>query len=609
VLSGGARTLASMRWYAGYGRVVTPAAVLLALVSAAAFVARAPSARAEEPCTPEHTITASSFDYAVCGVPDIDQNHQRWKPGEKPPKDPGLPGEGDSFCAPTATMDAFAYFASHGMPWLRPGTGDWEEPANYNVMRNDLLKLGEAMGTTAEGGTTGTGTISGIYKWSAMRQPGVPGYLGSLVTVITPVAGVFAPTLQEMAEAGAAGDIVIPNIKFLKYETPPAPLSGPPQWYVIGGHFVTLSSALSPDTIGLHDPATQQGETPIHPHHFQSVYDQNSYTLTPVTATFGYENEEAKTDESFEATLLRIDDYQVDSIFPEGTQAFIWGSVIVEPERVTSWTPGGSRIGVTPLLRKAPVRSYTAADGGSVVDLVLDPAGATDLYATEGSQEIWALDTASGASRPFVTTAGQPQLLGVAGRTQTLFVAEAGGLSAYDARGGEIASAAISEPIEALVVDQATGELDTLSAQGGLLRILGPRLRPLGTVQLPPDALAGSGAVSLALRGNVLYAHRDGEPMIALLTLPATHAVAAAPTAVRYVQLADGTGSSGLAVDDRGRIFVQGANGKLDEYGPAGKLLSKSPFSGRSAGSQLAVNASYDLLGPSSKNRIDTPLP
>ncbi len=569
----------------------------------------ASASRAGEPCTPDSAISGSSFDYALCGLPDIDQNHQRWKPGEKPPKDPGLPGEGDDFCAPTATMDAFAYFASHGFPWLRPGNKDWEEAANYNVMRSDLLELGEAMGTTAAAGTTGSGFFSGIYKWLAMRQPGVPGYAFPLVFVTTPGASVFAPTLQEMAEAAAAGDVVIPDIMFMKFEAPPAPLSGPPQWYIIGGHVVTLSSALSPHTVGFHDPATQQGETPIHPHHFQSVYNQNSYSLTPVTATFGYENEETKTDESFEATLSRIDDYQVDSIFPEGTQAFIWDYSIIEPERITSWTPGMRTIGVTPMARKAPVRSYTTADGGAVVDLALDPTGATDFYSTQASPNIWALDTANGVSRSFATTAGQPQLLGVAGKTETLFVSEAGGLSAYDARGGQIATAASSEPIAALVVDQASGELDTLSAQSAVLRIFGPRLKQLGTVQLPQGALAGSGAISLALRGHVLYVHRDGEPTVALVTLPATPAMAATPTAVRYVQLAGGTGSSGLAVDAAGRIFVEGANGELAEHGPAGKLLAKSPFTGKAAGAQLVVNASYDLLGPRSERRIDTPLP
>jgi len=588
---------------------VARAAVLLALVSAAAMLTSAASARAEEPCTPESTIGGSSFDYAVCGLPDIDQNRRLWKPGEEPPRDPGLPGEGDSFCAPTATMDAFAYFASHGIPALRPGNKDWEEPANYNVMTKDLLELGEAMGTTAEAGTTGSGLFSGIFKWSAMRQPGLLGYLGPVVTVTTPGASVFAPTLQEMADAGAAGDIVIPNIQFLKYETPPAPLSGPPQWYIIGGHFVTLSSAISPDTAGFHDPATQQGETPIHPHHFQSKYQQDSYTLTPTTATFGYEDEETKTDEHFDATLSRIDGYQGDALFPEGTQAFIWDYSIVEPERITGWTPRGSTIKVTPFVRKAPVRSYTAAGGGSVVDLALDPTGATDFYSTEGSQNVWALDTANGSSRSFATTGGQPQLLGMAGKTKTLFVSEASGLSAYDARGGEIASSAISEPVAALVVDQATGELETLSAHSGLLRSFGPRLKPLGAVRLPQAALAGSGAVSLALRGNALYLHRDGEPLVAVIDLPTTPATSSLPTAVRYVQLADGTGSSGLTVDGDGRIFLQGVKGKLEEYGPAGKLLAKSPFTGRSVGSQLAVNASYDLLGPRSKSRIDTPLP
>jgi hypothetical protein len=73
-------------------------------------------------CTSDKSVTAPSFDYVLCGLPDLDQVR------EVTASTPGLPGDGYDYCAPTGTMDAFAYFAGHGAPALRPGKKNWRKP-------------------------------------------------------------------------------------------------------------------------------------------------------------------------------------------------------------------------------------------------------------------------------------------------------------------------------------------------------------------------------------------------------------------------------------------------------------------------------------------------
>jgi hypothetical protein len=254
-------------------------------------------------CTPHSSIGASSFDYAACGVPDLDQIRQVTATTT------GLPGDGYSYCGPTATMDGLAYFASHGAPALRPGAKDWAAAANYDEMSSDIKDLGDLMGTTVSGGTT-TGFFPGLDAWLRQTQPGVPLLPNQLVTSylwVTDAGSELPADLPTMAAEGAAGDIVIPNVAFMTYETPPAPATGPKQWLVVGGHYLAMSSATSPSTIGVRDPAN-----PIADHASQSPYAEEKYTLKPITSTFGY-LDSSGNDVDFKATFLKVQSYFLDT--------------------------------------------------------------------------------------------------------------------------------------------------------------------------------------------------------------------------------------------------------------------------------------------------------
>lgn len=551
--------------------------VALAGLGTLASTSLAGSARSSS-CTPHNSIGASSFDYVLCGLPDLDQIR------EITPSTPGLPGDGYNYCAPTSTMDALAWFASNGVPALRPGNKDWTAPANYNEMSADIKDLGDLMGTTAAAGTT-TGYYAGLEQWLTQAVPGaspptnlvVPSYLWVSAADVYD----FAPTLAQMAQDAAAGNIVLPNIMFTVYEKPPK-LKGPKQWFVTGGHVLAMSSAKSPSTIGWHDPTN-----PYADRDYQSPYAEEKYTLTPVTATFGYVDPTTGKDDHFKDTILRVDNYFLDSSFK--VTSYLWGYSILSPETVTLWLRDKITL-VAPVRPGDPVESFVAHAGQPVVDLAVDPAGARDFYVTQGSSTIWALNTANGRSTAFASAGSEPRLIGYAGRSRTLYVVERGRLTALREqrkRTSTIASSPLSEQVDAVAVDQNSTRLLTLSAESGRLRIYDPHLRLAGTVQLPAAALAGTGNVSMALRDNVVYVHRDGRPAVLLATVRDGKLVG-----TRAVHLAGADRPAGLAVNDAGHIFVQ-SGGKLAEYGPTGRLLASSQFNGKAAGASLVVNRTF----------------
>jgi hypothetical protein len=588
------RTIARLRTRVPVAVFVAASGAVSATAPAAAVSSGPPTAGPV--CVPEASVSGANFDYAICGLPDLDQHRL-----QDPPTYPGLPGGGGSYCAPTSAMDAFAYFASHGAPALRPGDEDWTETANYNTMTADILALGADMGTSATAGTTGAGFRNGVRKWLG-GQP-----LTDSVWVTLGAEGTTAPTLAQLAAVGASsGGVVILDLSFIRYETPPAPATGPEQWFVGGGHVVTMSSAQSPGTIGLHDPATPTARLT-----YQDPYTQETYTVTPVALTFGHLDTSAPDGYSTTSgTYLQIDNYTLSASFnAKHNSVFVTDFSVIAPETITGWPgPPGSTITFARAFGGPPATSSDTADGQPVVDLVLDPTAARDYYVTQGSTTVWELDTVSGTSTPFTATAGQPDLIGFADGSQTLYVSETGELTAYDMADKTVASAAVQGTVDALAVNQVNGDVLALSADSRLLRIFSSQLKLVGTVQVPQAALAGTGSISIALHGRFLYLHRDGEPVVALISLPATPAASPAPAAVRFVQLSGAVGSKGLSVDDSGRIFVANDAGQLEEYGPAGHLLRGSPFNGRSVGSQFVVNTSYS--GPNQSSvPFDTPVP
>src|SRR5262249_2240871 len=120
---------------------------------------------------PLNTVTSTGVVmYNICDVPDIDQ--LRSSSNVDPFPIPGLPNDGDMYCAPTAIMNWMAYLANHGRPTLKPGpnASNWgpepvgQEP-NYLKMTDQLKKMGVLMHTDPVDGTYGEGVIQGLNCW------------------------------------------------------------------------------------------------------------------------------------------------------------------------------------------------------------------------------------------------------------------------------------------------------------------------------------------------------------------------------------------------------------------------------------------------------------
>lgn len=109
----------------------------------------------------------------VTGLTDFDQVRES-RPANVPvnglPSSPGLPGNGTTYCVPTATLNMFAYAAHHGYPNLLPGDrnySQWQNQAygaqSYDTATASLDLLGAVMNTNLTGGTNSTGWYTGAW--------------------------------------------------------------------------------------------------------------------------------------------------------------------------------------------------------------------------------------------------------------------------------------------------------------------------------------------------------------------------------------------------------------------------------------------------------------
>ncbi|MGD9693817.1 MAG: hypothetical protein AB7G17_06885 [Phycisphaerales bacterium] len=100
------------------------------------------------------------FTWRVTGMVDLDQRRSVAS-GR-----PGLPNNGNMYCAPTAAVNIAAYAATHGYPSLPPGSQNWQSNSTsiYNAATSNISLMGSLMGTSATGGTTG-GFGSGAVTW------------------------------------------------------------------------------------------------------------------------------------------------------------------------------------------------------------------------------------------------------------------------------------------------------------------------------------------------------------------------------------------------------------------------------------------------------------
>ena len=143
-------------------------------------------------------VNDSLFNYRLDHMPDLDQKRD------------GLPGDGNYYCVPTATMNLIMYAANHGFSDVQPGPAYWQAQENYVTATGYIATLGGFMQTSYDpgdpdakppigpsGGTGGDSGTAGL-QWYLDFQPDyfvmdhhltAPSYTTNFVNVAKSVIG------------------------------------------------------------------------------------------------------------------------------------------------------------------------------------------------------------------------------------------------------------------------------------------------------------------------------------------------------------------------------------------------------------------------------------
>jgi len=102
-------------------------------------------------------------------IPDFDQRRTPF--GDIP----GLPGNGNSHCVPTAAVNWLAYVANKGYPeaMLPVGPQNWQSNDHYNEVTLTIHNIGDIMGTSTSGGTSYGLQRDVLQVWLDIEYPGM----------------------------------------------------------------------------------------------------------------------------------------------------------------------------------------------------------------------------------------------------------------------------------------------------------------------------------------------------------------------------------------------------------------------------------------------------
>lgn len=199
----------------------------------------------------------------------IDDQHWTYRCYYMPDNDQrrgALPGDGSSYCVPTAAYNALGYIAAHGYPEIWPGDHFytwWLNPTNYNAASDHIGVTGVFMGTDPQGGTNGFGEMTGLTG----RLDTGDFFVGR----VSSSSGDF-PTLSNMTGFTNSRPIVLLSIGWYVDE---------PFGYRDGGHKVTLDEIIRDASfrlVGFRDPGTDEPGSEIDLN-AQSPYRSSRYEV------------------------------------------------------------------------------------------------------------------------------------------------------------------------------------------------------------------------------------------------------------------------------------------------------------------------------------------
>ncbi|MFC9845336.1 hypothetical protein ACFWFF_22490 [Streptomyces sp. NPDC060223] len=135
------------------GRNMARREIAVMVVTAALFIVPVNAVAATtDTCYEGIYVSSVVWSYDVCGMPDIDQ------------KRAGLPGNGQNYCLPTATLNTMFWFDKTGYPNLLDGSYDptSSEPYHYNEVTAKLSRMGGLADTDPLKGTNRNDNLDAI---------------------------------------------------------------------------------------------------------------------------------------------------------------------------------------------------------------------------------------------------------------------------------------------------------------------------------------------------------------------------------------------------------------------------------------------------------------
>jgi hypothetical protein len=406
------------------------------------------------------------------------------------------------------------------------------------------------------------------------------------------IGGTYGPEPQDMAAAGMGGALVITGLTY--YTDTGVNPGGLTKKLATGGHVLAMTGmsgqlGAATATMRVNDPATQWVADTV-----QSPYSADPLQLAKETAQFGYKDD---TGEHYaKATLPKASGWALDQNKP-GIGFYVNGYTTIQTKKVVTAFPRLiQELSPVQIPGGPPPVEGARLRGRPVVDLALAPEGVEQPFLRRGSRAIWTFNTVTRAVHQLGTGPARAHALTYGGPAETLFVAGARQIAAFNRAGRKLASASPGGPVQALAFDDHGGHLVALS--GRRLLLFDSQLHARGSFAVPAAALAGKGRVRIAVSpAGVVDLKRDGSGFVAqgsLATGKARIAAAgrATPLRMQIRQLQGAATARGLTVDDSGEIFVS-QGGKLLEFLPSGKPVERSPFAGLRAGPNLAVTRSF----------------
>ncbi len=201
-------------------------------------------------------LNAENYNYEVKNMPDFDQRR------------PTLPNTGKYYCAPASVLNMMGYLANHGYPGLAPGPGHWQSQTKFLEAGVALSSMGSWMGTTAFGGTGGSGWHEGTWIWLDLSP-----YSGQFIVNLyqTNSAAGFWPRTHHLAKTASNGSLIAFGYGRYEYAGTGLFLELGER---VGGHAITLARAQASGSSG---QITLHSRDPWHESPFFNLDSQSTF--------------------------------------------------------------------------------------------------------------------------------------------------------------------------------------------------------------------------------------------------------------------------------------------------------------------------------------------